>query len=51
MVRAETRHAVVLNAFGSVRGVKHEVVEGKTAEISIQQARDLLNSRRAWRSD
>lgn len=38
------RHAVVLNAFGSVRGVKHEVVEGKTAEISVQQARDLFKS-------
>jgi integrase/recombinase XerD len=38
------RHAVALNSFASVRGVKHSVVEGKTAEISIEQARRLLRS-------
>jgi integrase/recombinase XerD len=30
-----TRHVVPLNSFASVRGVKHSVTEGKTAEISI----------------
>jgi site-specific recombinase XerD len=39
-----TRHAVVLNPFASVRGVKHSVAEGSTAEISIEQARKLLRS-------
>ncbi len=39
-----TRHAVALNPFASVRGVKHHVVEGKTPEIAIAQARALLRS-------
>jgi site-specific recombinase XerD len=38
------RHAVALNPFYSVRGQKHAAVEGKTAEISIEQARALLRS-------
>jgi integrase/recombinase XerD len=38
------RHAVPLNSFASVRGVKHGVTEGKTAEISIEQARALFRS-------
>lgn len=38
------RHAVVLNPFSSVRGVRHSVVEGKTAEIAIEQVRTLLKS-------
>lgn len=38
------RHAVPLNSFHSVRGTKHSVVEGKTAEISIAQARALFAS-------
>jgi site-specific recombinase XerD len=38
------RHAVGLNPFSSVRGVKHSVMEGKTPEISIEQARSLLRS-------
>lgn len=37
-----TRHAVPLNSFASVRGVKHSVTEGKTAELSIAQARKLF---------
>lgn len=41
------RHAVALNAFASVRGIKHSIVEGKTAEISIEQARKLLHSVKA----
>jgi len=39
-----TRHAVALNPFASVRGVKHRVVEGATPEISVEQARKLLRS-------
>ena len=38
------RHAVPLNSFASVRGQKHSVSEGKTAEISIAQARKLFGS-------
>lgn len=43
-IPAASRHAVVLNAFSSVRGVRHSVVEGKTAEISVQQVRTPLKS-------
>lgn len=39
-----TRHAVPLNAFASVRGIKHRVVEGKTAEIETLQARKLFRT-------
>ena len=39
---AVTRHAVPLNPVLSVRGPKHRVVEGKTPEISVMQARQLL---------
>ena len=39
-----TRHAVALNPFHSVRGRKHSVIDGQTAELTIQQARDLLAS-------
>ena len=39
-----TRHAVVLNPFASVRGIRHSVMEARTAEISIEQARTLLRS-------
>ena len=38
------RHAVALNPFASVSGVKHSVAEGATPEISIEQARKLLHS-------
>jgi len=38
------RHAVPLNSFATVRGVKHSVTEGRTAEISIEQARKLFRS-------
>lgn len=37
-----TRHAVALNSFASVRGVRHSAVDGKTAEISIAQAKTLF---------
>jgi integrase/recombinase XerD len=36
------RHAVALNPFSSVRGVKYSVTEGKTAELGIEQARKLF---------
>lgn len=39
-----TRHAVPLNSFASVRGIKHSITEGKTPEISIEQARKLFKS-------
>lgn len=39
-----TRHAVVLNPAASVRGERHQVIEGKTPEITIEQARTLLAS-------
>lgn len=37
-----TRHAVVLNPAASVRGERLQVVEGKTPEITVQQARQLM---------
>ena len=35
---------MALNPFASVRGRKHDVVDGKTPELTIQQARALLRS-------
>jgi site-specific recombinase XerD len=39
-----TRHAVVLNPALSVRTERYQVIEGKTPEITIEQARTLLRS-------
>ena len=39
-----TRHAVVLNPFLSVRGPRHDSRRGKTPEITVEQARQLLAS-------
>jgi len=39
-----TRHVVVLNAAASVRGERLQVVEGKTPEITVPQARKLMRS-------
>lgn len=39
-----TRHAMVLNPALSVRGERYQVVEGKTPEITVAQARQLLKS-------
>jgi site-specific recombinase XerD len=36
------RHVVVLNPAASVRGERYQVVEGKTPEIPIEEARKLL---------
>ena len=38
------RHAVALNPFASVRGIKYSASEGKTAELAIEQARTLFKS-------
>jgi integrase/recombinase XerD len=42
--RLVNRHVVILNPAASVKGVKEKVMEGKTPEISIDQARALLAS-------
>jgi site-specific recombinase XerD len=38
------RHAVILNPAASVRGERYQVIEGKTPEISVKQARRLMKS-------
>lgn len=38
------RHAIALNPALSVRGERYQVLEGKTPEITIRQARKLLSS-------
>ena len=40
--RLVNRHVVVLNPAASVKGVKDTVVEGKTPEMMIEQARTLM---------
>ena len=42
--RLVNRHVCILNPAASVRGVKDQVIEGKTPEITIEQARTLLAS-------
>ena len=42
--RLVNRHVVILNPAASVRGIKETVVEGKTPEITVEQARTLLAS-------
>lgn len=42
--RLVQRHVVVLNPAASVKGVKEQVIEGKTPEITVEQARTLLRS-------
>ena len=42
--RLVNRHVVILNPAASVKGIKDTVVEGKTPEITIDQARTLLAS-------
>lgn len=39
-----TRHVVILNPAASVRAERYQVVEGKTPEIGVEQARGLLRS-------
>jgi site-specific recombinase XerD len=38
------RHVVPLNPAASVRGERYQVIEGKTPEITVEQARKLLKS-------
>ena len=40
--RLVNRHVVILNPAASVSGVKEDVVEGKTPEITIEQTRKLV---------
>lgn len=42
--RLVNRHVVVLNPAASVKGVKDTVMEGKTPEMTIEQARTLLGA-------
>jgi integrase/recombinase XerD len=42
--RLVNRHVCILNPAASVKGVKEQVIEGKTPEITIDQARSLLRS-------
>ncbi len=42
--RLVNRHVVILNPAASVKGVKEQVIEGKTPEITLEQARTLLGS-------
>jgi integrase/recombinase XerD len=42
--RLVNRHVVILNPAASVKGVKDSVVEGKTPEMAIDQARTLMAS-------
>src|SRR5271157_4860625 len=37
-------HVVILNPAASVKGVKEQVIEGKTPEITLEQAQTLLGS-------
>jgi hypothetical protein len=37
-----TRHVLILNPAASVRGERYQVIEGKTPEITLDQARTLL---------
>jgi integrase/recombinase XerD len=38
------RHIVILNPAASVRGERYQAVEGLTPEVTVEQARQLLNS-------
>jgi integrase/recombinase XerD len=40
--RLVNRHVVILNPAASVKGIKDTVVEGKTPEMAVEQARTLL---------
>lgn len=42
--RLVNRHVCILNPAASVKGVKEQVIEGKTPEITIEQARTLIRS-------
>jgi site-specific recombinase XerD len=40
--RLVNRHVVILNPAASVKGVKEQVIEGKTPEMALDQARSLM---------
>jgi integrase/recombinase XerD len=40
--RLVNRHVIILNPAATVRGVKDQVIEGKTPEMTIEQARTLM---------
>src|SRR3954452_21429306 len=42
--RLVNRHVVVLNPAATAKGVKDQVIEGKTPEITLEQSRTLLAS-------
>jgi site-specific recombinase XerD len=42
--RLVNRHVVILNPAATAKGVKDQVIEGKTPEITLEQARALLAS-------
>ena len=42
--RLVNRHAVILNPAASVSGVKKDVIEGKTPEITLEKTRKLVAS-------
>jgi integrase len=42
--RLVNRHVCILNPAASVKGVKEQVIEGKTPEITLEQARTLIRS-------
>ena len=44
--RLVNRHVCILNPAASVKGVKDQVIEGKTPEMTIEQARTLLSGDR-----
>src|SRR5271169_56368 len=46
-----TRHTMALNPAATVRGERYQVMEGKTPEISADQARRLLTSIRTSKDD
>lgn len=48
--RLVQRHVVILNPAATVRGVKEQVMEGKTPEITIEDAKKLLASVRISRT-
>jgi site-specific recombinase XerD len=48
--RLVQRHVVMLNPAASVSGVKEQVIEGKTPEITLEQTRKLLASIKVLRT-
>jgi site-specific recombinase XerD len=42
--RLVNRHVVILNPAASVKGVKDQVIEGKTPEMAVEQARTLMGA-------